>query len=120
VNYAELPRELWGAGCALGVFGTSDKARRVIPNKAYQAIACGVPLVTADTPAARELFTDDVDALLVPPGDPAAVAGAVRQIASDQALARRLAGAGRETYEARASEEVLGARWRGLLEGLLE
>jgi phenylacetate-CoA ligase len=92
----------------------------VIPNKAYQAIACGVPLVTANTPGARELFTDDVDALLVPPGDPAAVAGAVRRIAADRALAQRLAAAGRETYEARASEEVLGVRWRGLLEGLVE
>jgi glycosyltransferase involved in cell wall biosynthesis len=120
VNYDELPRELWGAGCALGVFGTSDKARRVIPNKAYQAIACGAPLVTADTPAARELFTDDVDALLVPPGNPTALAAAVREIASDEALAWRLAAAGRKTYEARASEEVLGARWRGLLERLLE
>jgi glycosyltransferase involved in cell wall biosynthesis len=120
VNYDELPRELWGAGCALGVFGTSDKARRVIPNKAYQAIACGAPLVTADTPAARELFTDDVDALLVPLGNPAALAAAVREIASDEALAWRLAAAGRKTYEARASEEVLGARWRGLLERLLE
>jgi glycosyltransferase involved in cell wall biosynthesis len=120
VNYEELPRELWGAGCALGVFGTSDKARRVIPNKAYQAIACGVPLITANTPAARELFTDGVDALLVPPGDPPALAGAVRQIASDRALAQRLGVSGRETYESRASEEVLGARWRGLLEELLE
>jgi glycosyltransferase involved in cell wall biosynthesis len=91
----------------------------VIPNNAYQAIACGVPLVTANTPAARELFTDDVDALLVQPGDPAALAGAVRQIASDRALAQRLGAAGRETYEARASEEVLGTRWRWLLEGLL-
>jgi hypothetical protein len=44
----------------------------------------------------------------------------VRRIAADRALAQRLAAGGRETYEARASEEVLGARWRGLLEGLVE
>jgi glycosyltransferase involved in cell wall biosynthesis len=120
VNYEELPRELWGAGCALGVFGTTDKAQRVIPNKAYQALACGTPLVTADTPAARELLTDGRDALLVRPGDAAALAEAVRRIASDPALARSLSANGRATYEARASEEVLGERWRSLLEGLLE
>jgi glycosyltransferase involved in cell wall biosynthesis len=120
VNYAELPRELWGAGCALGVFGTSDKAQRVIPNKAYQALACGVPLVTANTPAANELLTDELDVLLVQPGDPAALAAAVRRIASDPELAKRLGAAGRQTYEGRASEEVLGLRWSSLLEGLLE
>src|SRR5947208_906821 len=55
VEYERLPDELHRAGCALGIFGTSDKAERVIPNKAFQALACGTPLVTADTPAAREL-----------------------------------------------------------------
>src|SRR5207244_11653521 len=39
VDYERLPGELHRAGCALGIFGTSDKARRVIPNKAFQALA---------------------------------------------------------------------------------
>ena len=120
VNYEELPRELWGAGCALGVFGATDKAQRVIPNKAFQALACGTPLVTADTRAARELLTDGRDALLVRPGDSAALADAVRRIAADRELARALSAGGRATYEARADEEVLGERWRSLLAGLLE
>jgi glycosyltransferase involved in cell wall biosynthesis len=119
VNYEELPRELWGAGAALGIFGTSDKARRVIPNKAYQALATGAPLITGDTPAARELLADERDALLVPPGNPAALAGALRRLSADPELARSLSEGGRRTYEEQASEEVLGARWRGLLEPLL-
>jgi hypothetical protein len=40
----------------------------------------------------------------------------VRRLAADTALADRLAAAGRETFEARASEDVLGAHWRSLLE----
>jgi len=120
IDYEELPRELWGAGCALGIFGRTDKAQRVIPNKAYQALACGTPLITADTPAARELLADGRDALLVPPGDPAALAEAVRRVAADPNLGGSLSANGRATYEARASEDVLGERWRSLLEGLLE
>ena len=118
VEYERLPEELHRAGCALGIFGTSGKAARVIPNKAFQALACGTPLVTADTPAARELLVDGESALLVPPGDPEALADALRRVAADPELARRLSEGGLAAYREHASEDVLGARWRGLLEGL--
>jgi len=118
VEYDDLPDTIREAGCALGVFGTGDKTARVIPNKAFQAIACGRPLVTGDTAAARELLTDDADALLVPPGDPGALVTAVRRLRDDPALSARLAAGGRHTYETHASERVLGLRWRALLERL--
>lgn len=119
VEYERLPEEVRRAGCALGVFGTSTKASRVIPNKAFQALACGVPLVTADTPAARELLVDGKSALLVPPGDPEALAAAVRRLAADAELGGRIAQGGLAAYREHASEDVLGARWRGLLERLV-
>jgi glycosyltransferase involved in cell wall biosynthesis len=116
VEYEQLTGELHRAGCALGIFGTSGKARRVIPNKAFQALACGTPLVTAHTPGARELLVDGESALLVPPGDPRALATALRRLAGDPELAQRLSAGGRAAYEAHASEEVLGRRWRELVE----
>ena len=119
VEYERLAAELHAAGCALGVFGTSAKAGRVIPNKAFQALACGTPLVTADTPAARELLVDGDSALLVPPGDAEALAAAVQRLAEEAALAERVATGGLAAYREHASEEVLGRRWRSLLEGLL-
>jgi glycosyltransferase involved in cell wall biosynthesis len=119
IPYRDLPEAYRAAGCALGIFGTGDKASRVIPNKVFQALACARPVVTGDTPAARELLTDDRDALLVPSGDPEALADAVRRVADDGALAGRLASAGRATFESRASEDVLGVRWRSLLEGVV-
>jgi glycosyltransferase involved in cell wall biosynthesis len=119
VDYERLPDELHRAGCALGIFGTTAKAARVIPNKAFQALACGTPLVTADTPAARELLVDGESALLVPAGDPEALAAAVRRLDGDPALAQRLSEGGLAAYRAQASEDVLGARWRGLVETLL-
>jgi glycosyltransferase involved in cell wall biosynthesis len=119
IEYERIPEELYRAGCALGVFGTSGKAGRVIPNKAYQALACGTPLVTADTPAARELLVDRESALLVPAGDAAALAAALRRLASDPALAVHLSGGGLYAFQERASERVLGPRWRDLIERLL-
>ena len=119
VDYERLPEEIQRAGCALGVFGTSAKAARVIPNKAFQALACGTPLITADTPAARELLRDGDSALLVPPGDPEALAAAVRRLDGEPELAQSIGAGGFAAYRAEASEEVLGERWRGLVEQLV-
>lgn len=119
VPYERLGSELRRAACALGIFGRSEKAARVIPNKVFQALACGTPVVTADTPAARELLVDGESALLVPPGDAGALADALRRLRDDSALAQRLGEGGHATYRAHASEDVLGRRWRELLERLL-
>jgi glycosyltransferase involved in cell wall biosynthesis len=113
VEYERLPEELHRASCALGIFGTSAKAARVIPNKVFQALACGTPVITADTPAARELLRDRESALLVPPGDPEVLVGAIRRVTPE--LGER----GLAAYREHASEDVLGARWRGLIESLL-
>ncbi|HYX89186.1 MAG TPA: glycosyltransferase [Gaiellaceae bacterium] len=120
VDYERLPEELHRAGCALGIFGTSDKAARVIPNKAFQALACGTPLVTADTEAARELLSDGESALLVPAGDPAALSTALTRLAGDPQLRRRLSVGGLAAYREQASEEVLAHRWHVLLERLID
>jgi len=119
VEYERLPDELRACGCALGIFGTSPKARRVIPNKVFQALACGAPVVTADTPAARELLADEESSLLVPPGDADALVAALRRLATDPELTRRIAARGLSTYRARASEAILGERWRALIADLL-
>ncbi len=116
VDYELLPGELHRASCALGIFGTSEKAARVIPNKAFQALACGTPLITADTPAARELLRDGESALLVPPGDPEALAEALRRVS---AIGPALSAGGLAAYREHASEDVLGARWRDLVQSLL-
>ena len=89
----------------------------MIPNKAYQALACGTPLVTADTPAARELLVNEQSALLVPTGDPEALAAALTRLANDPALAEALSEGGLAAFREHASEDVLGERWRTLLEG---
>jgi glycosyltransferase involved in cell wall biosynthesis len=113
-----IPAELHRCGCVLGIFGTSEKASRVIPNKAFEALACGAPIITADTPGARELLVDAESAVLVAPGNPDALAAAIRRVASDPALARRVAAGGLAAFQEHASADVLGLRWKALLEGV--
>jgi phenylacetate-CoA ligase len=55
-----------------------------------EAMAFGLPVVAVDSGASPELVENEVTGLLVPPGDPAAMAEAVIRLARDPQLARRL------------------------------
>jgi phosphatidylinositol alpha-mannosyltransferase len=61
-----------------------------------EAMAAGLPVVASDIPGYDEVITNEVDGLLVPPRDPAAVAAAAARVLDDPALAARLSGGGRD------------------------
>lgn len=73
------------------------------PLKLFEAMAAGRPIVASDLPSIREVLTNEVDALLVPPGDPHAFAAAIRRLAGDRELGARLA--------RRAGEHVRRFSW---------
>jgi len=103
-----LPNKIASANVCLGIFGTSKKAHRVIPNKVYQAMAMGKALITADTEAARILLQHEVNALLVPPGDAASIAQAILRLKDDEDLRARLGSNALRTFHERATPAVLG------------
>lgn len=83
VGYQELNDWIHRADVCLGIFGDSDKAARVIPNKIFQVLATGTPLITRDSPAIRELLSPDMAGVyLVPPADPDALLAAVQRFAA--------------------------------------
>ena len=80
-------------------------------NVILEAWSQGLPVVATTTDGLREIATDGVNAVLVPPGDPAELAEALRGLLSapDETTAS-LARAGAATLEAKHSEEcVVGA-----------
>jgi glycosyltransferase involved in cell wall biosynthesis len=85
---------------------------------AVEALACGVPLVATTGGALPEVVGDDgVTGLLVPPGDPGALAGAIRTVLDEPELAARLSAAGRRrvldrfTWQACAAATAEHYRW---------
>lgn len=90
LDYDALVGQIHRADICLGIFGDTDKAARVIPNKVYQVLATGTPLVTRDSPAIRELLAADTPGLwLVPPADPGALLAALRDFATARQRAHR-------------------------------
>ncbi len=82
VPYEELRAHIAMADICLGIFGRSGKAGRVIPNKVFQAIAAGRPLVTRDSPAMRELVGGDSAAIrLVAAGDARSLLAGIGELA---------------------------------------
>lgn len=79
VEYEQLQRLIGDSDVCLGIFGTSAKAASVIPNKVFQILAAGRPLITRDSAAIRELIQSTPGWIdLVPAGDPAALADRIR------------------------------------------
>ncbi len=89
------------------------------PLKLFQYMASGAPIVASDLPTTREVLTHERNALLVPPGDPAALAAALRRLLSDPALAERLGAQARRDVVP-YSWERRGRRFLDLAESLFQ
>lgn len=70
--------------------------REGVPNSLLEATACGLPIVTTDTPGCRDVVTHGVNGLLVPVKDAQAVADSLELLIVDPELRRRMGSAGRE------------------------
>ncbi len=62
-----------------------------------EAHASGLPVIAADSPAARELIRDGIDGLRYDPAEPGALVRAVKLLSDDHALQARMAQAARES-----------------------
>jgi glycosyltransferase involved in cell wall biosynthesis len=114
VPYEELPARIAAADVVLGVFGTSAKARMVVPNKVYQAAQIGRAIVTADTAAIREVFVHGESVYAIAP-EPRVLADALLALAADPPLRERLGQGARVAVARLASPPVRAERLRAAL-----
>jgi glycosyltransferase involved in cell wall biosynthesis/ribosomal protein S18 acetylase RimI-like enzyme len=84
--------------------------REGMPRSAIEAAAMGRAMVLTDIRGCREVARHDREALLVPPRDPQALAGAISRLAADPALRDRLGTAARTRALERFSEKLVAER----------
>ena len=81
--------------------------REGLPKGLIEAAACALPLVTTDVPGCREVVTDGVDGLLIPPRDAEALAQAIARLHDYPDLAERLGTAARVKALAQFDERIV-------------
>jgi len=90
-----------------------------VPKSLLEAAAMARPIVASDIPGVPTIAQRGVNALLVPPGDEAALADALVALARDAALRRRFGAAGRKLVERGLSEDAIADATRALYRELL-
>ena len=84
-----------------------------------RAFGCATPVVASDIEGYRDVATPETS-VLVPPGDPEALAEALVSLLSDEERRRRLGHAGRELAAERYSWERIGSRLEAIYRRLVE
>lgn len=89
------------ADCHFGVLPSEDAEAFGLANLEY--MACGRPQVCTSNGAQSEYLQAGTDAFIIPPGDPEALADAMRTLARDPGLRQQMGQKAREGYITRLS-----------------
>ena len=93
--------------------------REGIPKFLLEAAASGLPLVTTDMPGCRDTVEPEVNGLLVPPRDAAALADALHRLIEDADLRARFGRHSRAMAEDRFGDERVAEATLAVYAGLL-
>jgi glycosyltransferase involved in cell wall biosynthesis len=118
--YEKLPARIHRADILLGVFGITPKAGRVIPNKVFQSLACGRPVVTRSASAYPEALVaaENSGLVWVSAGDAQSLADRVANLAAAPDKLHQFSEAAAETSRQYFSEAVVRQQLKNTLEGL--
>lgn len=119
VPFEALQQYIKEATLCLGIFGDTQKAQLVIPIKVYEALAVGKPVITANTPAIRELLTHGQDVFLCKTADSEHLAWAIQTLLTDDDLRNKIAANGHQTYLQKCTPEKIGREIASLCRDLL-
>ena len=111
----DVMRWLKAATCALFVTKDVPFLATASPNKVFDALAAGVPLVQTTQGWIRELLEREECGITVPPGDAVAMADAVVRIARDGALRARLSCNARRVAQTQFDRSRLAQTMRSIL-----
>jgi glycosyltransferase involved in cell wall biosynthesis len=120
VPKAEMAAVLAGADACLAILKPIEEYKTTYPNKVFDYMAAGRPVVLAIDGVIREVVEAAHCGVFARPGDPAALAQAIWQLAADRAASRRMGLAGRAFLEQHFSRSAVAEKLAGLMEEMVK
>ncbi len=117
-DYKDLPEKISKFDICLGIFGDTPKAPLVIPNKIYHYAAMGKPIITMDSAAIREVFTQEENIVLIG-NNGKSIAEAILELKHNSEKRKQLANNARKLAEQSFSEDKIAEKLIGYAKKLL-
>lgn len=115
VSEEELAREIATADIHLGIFGATEKAQRVVPNKVFQGMALGKAMITGSSPAAQAIMKHREHVFFCEMANPESLADGIRELLGDSELKKKLEENSRQLYLNQFTPKHLGAQLKDAL-----
>jgi glycosyltransferase involved in cell wall biosynthesis len=100
--------------CEVFVLPTTDRQQEGFGLVALEAMACGVPVIVTEAAGIAGLVKDFQAGVVVPPGDPASLAGAIEDLITTPARAHQLGQNGRRAVETDLNWMAIARRYEGV------
>jgi glycosyltransferase involved in cell wall biosynthesis len=113
---SEMPTALAGANACLAILKPIEAYKTTYPNKVFDYMAAGRPVVLAIDGVIREAVEAAGCGVFARPGDPSALAEAIRALANDPVHCREMGLAGRRYVEANFSRSVLAEKLANIVD----
>lgn len=116
VTKLEMPAALAAADACLAILKPIEMYKTTYPNKVFDYMAAGRPVILAIDGVIREVVEDARAGLFVPPGDPIALASAIRDLAKSPDKCREMGDNGRKLVESQYSRQAFADQFALIFE----
>jgi len=116
VPKSEIPGALAAADACIAILKPLEEYKTTYPNKVFDYMAAGRPVALAIDGVIREVVEAAGCGIFAEPGNPSALAEAIRLLAADKERARRMGMKGRAYLEEHFSRAAIGEKLLNLLD----
>lgn len=114
----EMPEALAAADACLAILKPIELYKTTYPNKVFDYMAAGRPVILAIDGVVRQVVEEAEAGVFAEPGDPASLAAAIKELATNPVKCRTMGKNGRKSIEMNFSRTELAEKFTTLLESM--